>query len=255
MSILPKLLAIYKEGGWETLTGYSPYHFGGSGDVPFTIFLNRTTKRLTGNHGLALQEIMFLEHFSSYLEPKRILVVGNAFGWSTLALALIFPQARVVGIDPMEDGNAVTNELASRHGLNAVAVKGESPGDVASICADHLNGPCDLVLIDAIHTSEAVVTDFEACLRCAHEGTVFVFHDAINWGLLDGFQNVCTAHHMSGQVLTRTPSGMAIAYRNIPADLRTYIEAFADDPGLYHQYREWVLKQQAGKPSAAPGKS
>jgi predicted O-methyltransferase YrrM len=198
---------------------------------------------------------MFLEHFSSYLEPKRILVVGNAFGWSTLALALIFPQARVVGIDPMEDGNAVTNELASRHGLNAVAVKGESPGDVASICADHLNGPCDLVLIDAIHTSEAVVTDFEACLRCAHEGTVFVFHDAINWGLLDGFQNVCTAHHMSGQVLTRTPSGMAIAYRNIPADLRTYIEAFADDPGLYHQYREWVLKQQAGKPSAAPGKS
>ena len=255
MSILPKLLAIYKEGGWETLTGYSPSHFGGAGDVPFTAFLSLTTKRLMGHRGLALQEIMFLEHFRSYLEPKRILVVGNAFGWSTLALALIFPQARVVGIDPMEDGNAVTNELASRHGLNVIAVKGESPGDVASICAAQLHGPCDLVLIDAIHTSEAVVTDFEACLRSGHEGTVFVFHDVISWGLFDGFERVCTSHRMSGQILTRTPSGMAIAYRTIPEGLLAYTEAFAGDPMIYRQYREWVLKQQAVKASATPSES
>jgi hypothetical protein len=255
MSILPKLLAIYKDHGWDILTGYSPYHFGGSGSVPFTSFLNRGTKRLMGHQGLALQEIMFLEHFGSYFEPKRILVVGNAFGWSTLALALIFPEARVVAIDPMEDGNAVTNELASRHGLNALAVKGESPHDVAAICAAHLQGPCDLALIDAVHTNEAMAADFEACLPCGHEGTVYLFHDVIDWALLEGFQRICTSHHMSGQVLTRTPSGMAIAYQKIPDGLLAYIEVFTDNPALYQQYREWVLKQQAGKATAAPGQS
>jgi hypothetical protein len=254
MSILPKLLTIYKNHGWDILTGYSPFHFGGSGSVPFTSFLNRSTKKLMGHQGLALQEVMFLEHFSSFFEPKRILVVGNAFGWSTLALALIFPQAHVVAIDPMEDGNALTNELASRHGLNAIAVKGESPGDVASICTAHFKGPYDLVLIDAIHTNEAIEADFEACLPFGHDSSVYLFHDVIDWALLDGFQRICTSHRMSGQILTRTPSGMAIAYRKIPNDLLAYIEVFTDNPALYQQYREWVLKQQAGK-TTAPGQS
>src|SRR5262245_53996069 len=108
-TILPKLIAMYRASGLEPMTGYSSHFFGGYAYASCTTFVRDNAVR--GCNGLALQEIMFVEGLRDYLEPKRILVIGNSYGWSTLALALMFPQARVVGIDPVEEGNAITNEI------------------------------------------------------------------------------------------------------------------------------------------------
>jgi hypothetical protein len=248
MSILPKLIGLYKESGWEPLTGYSSYHFEGYMDAPFTALMKGD--RLVGHLGLALQEVMFLEHFNLYIKPRRILVLGNAYGWSTVALALIFPGANVVGIDPATEGNALTNEIAVRHGLAAIAISARSPEDVGAVCADHLGGTCDLALVDAIHTNDAIISDVRACVPYSHENTIFVFHDLINWGLVDGFQRVLSEHMLSGKVLTRTPSGMGVAFKKAPQDFQDYIAAFSDDANLFRAYRRWVIERRGDKAHA-----
>lgn len=240
MSILPKLISAYRSAGYDTLTGYNPYHFGGWMDAPFTRLVWKGD--LQGCPGLALQEVMMLEGFSDYLKPRNILVVGNAQGWSTLALSLIFPEANVVGIDPVPEGNALTNLIAEHERLRVKAVDGYSPQDVAGICAANLSGPLDLVLIDAVHSNEAVLTDFAACLPLAHENTVWVFHDVINWGLVEAITQIRAEHGLAGNILTRTPSGMAVLWKNAPADFQEYISAFCEDFNLYYGYRDLVLR-------------
>jgi predicted O-methyltransferase YrrM len=240
-SILPKLIDMYRKRGYETLTGYNPYHFNGYMDAPFTHFIDKDGVT-TAMFGLALQEIMFLEHFSDYMQPKKILVIGNSYGWSTLALALIFPQAAVLAIDPNEKGNVFTSQIATQHGLSVTAATGYSPQDVGALCDRHLADAVDFVLIDAVHDVPSMLADFGACYGKSHKDTVFLFHDVINWNLGVAFQKIRSDYSMEGYTLTRTPSGMAIAWKELKNDkFRDYIKVFADELGLFRSYRQAVI--------------
>ncbi len=240
MSIIPRLISIYRGAGLEPLTGYNPYHFNGYRDAPFTNFL-AADNRLVGVYGLALQEVMFIEGMKDLLRPRNILVIGNAHGWSTLALALIFPRARVAALDPGEEGNGITNELARRHKLNVVAATGYSPLDVPALRQQYLTAPADLVLIDAIHENDAVLADFAAVSAQSQPNAVYVFHDVMNWNLEKAFLAIKTDNKLEGHILTRTPSGMAIAWRNGSASFSDYVSAFTEDPGLYQSLRNFYV--------------
>lgn len=247
MSILPKLISLYRGAGYEPVTGHNPLHFGGWGDAPFTRFVKDNA--VHGIAGLALQEIMFLEGLAGCMAPKRILVIGNAFGWSTIALALIFPDAVVVALDPGEEGNMVTRAVAAAGGLRITVETGYSPQGVAAQCVPGLGGPADLILIDAVHTNEAVLTDFAACLPLIHDETVVLFHDVVNWGMIDAFNQIRRDNQLEGHVLTRTPSGMAVVWRRASAALRDYVAVFTDDPQLLPRYRVSMLRTH-GKAAA-----
>lgn len=241
MSILPKLMKAYRDQGLTPLTGYNPAHFNGFSDAPFTQFLNQD-KQLVGFLGLALQEIMFLESLGGVLSPKNILVIGNAHGWSTVALSLIFPQAKVVAIDPGVDGNALTNRIAAACGLNMRAVEGYSPQAVAPVVAEHLNGKPDLVLIDAVHTNEAIIDDFTACRAVASDDAIWLFHDVINCSLVDGVNRIREISGLTVQVLTRTASGITVAYGNAPQDFIDYVECFTDaNMNAFRAYRRMAI--------------
>jgi hypothetical protein len=230
-SIVPRLFGIYRASGYEPITGYSPFHFFNVRDVPFTTFLK--DKNFWGCPGIALQEIMFLEQFADFISPQRILVIGNAFGWSTLALALMFPNAKTVAIDPNAHGVNFTNELITKNGLAARAVVGRSPEDVAVVVRDQLGGPADFSLIDAIHTNEAVTADFAAVRSVATDHAHFLFHDVINWNMIGGFKSILAKHNLKGKVFTRTASGMALAYRNITPAFENYLDCFTESAGLF----------------------
>ena len=243
--MLPKLMSLYRKAGYEPLTGYNSYFFQNYLTAPFTKLFKGGTA--TGDWGLALQEVMFLEHFNHYLKPKTVLVVGNAQGWSTIALSLIFPEARVVGIDPAPEGNALTNEIAKANGLKVTAVNGASPGDVKAIVDQHLGAPLDFVLIDAMHLHDNVIADFAATQALASETTVTAFHDILIWSLVDAFNTLCGQWKMQGRVLTRTPSGMAVAWKSAPAEFVDYLGAFCEDPNMYRSYRRVVLDTMIDK--------
>lgn len=252
MSIVPKLIALYRNAGYEPVTGHNPHHFSGWPDAPFTKFIKNQT--LYGVAGLALQEVMFLEGLAPRMAPKRILVIGNAYGWSTIALSLIFPDATVAAIDPGEEGNALTNLIAKTNQLPVTVETGYSPQGVAELCDRVLGGAADLILIDAIHTNEAVLIDYEACKGVSHDGTVVIFHDVINWDLIDSVKRIISENDMDGYILTRTPSGMAITWKQASDDLQEYVKAFTDDPALFKQYPKRMISLYVDKISGTLNK-
>ncbi|HEY1719745.1 MAG TPA: class I SAM-dependent methyltransferase [Magnetospirillaceae bacterium] len=249
MSILPKLFQLYVDAGYQPLTGYNSYFFQNYRAAPFTKLVKGG--QATSEWGLALQEIMFLEHFGTYLKPKRVFVIGNAEGWSTIALALTFPDGKVVGIDPNSPGNQLTNQIARKNGLTVQAVDASSPGDVKAVCDQFLDGPIDLALIDGVHQPENMVVDFEAVQARAAPDAIFVFHDVMIWNLVDTFHALREKHGLQGRILTRTPSGMAVAWRTASPDFVAYIEAFTEAPNVFKSYRRLVLDHQVDRLYAA----
>jgi hypothetical protein len=219
MSVFLDLLSLYEGEGITVQTSLSPGHFPGfnSQDIPFT-YMFRDGEPLSEGGGIAFAEIAFLEHLFAVIHPRRLFIVGNAFGWSTLALAILNPEARIVAIDfcPTEieeEGIAFTNEMGARLGLDVRARKGKSPDNVAAVAAAELDGPVDFALIDGWHTNEAQRADFEAVKAVADADCVYLFHDVINLLLAEGFAAIAADNpgHFSS-LLFRTPSGMAISY-------------------------------------------
>jgi hypothetical protein len=230
-TILPKLFAIFREAGHEPLTGYSTFHFP-TRDAPFTVFLK--DGKPVGCPGLALQEVMFIEHFRHYIQPNRIFIVGNALGWSTVALALTFPNALTVAIDPDRAAVEWTNDLLARNKLSAVAVQGRSPDEVGAVVQRHLEGPIDLSLIDAIHTNDAIIADFAVVHALSAKNAIHLFHDVINWRMLPGFNRILADHDLRGRIFLRTPSGMALAYAGITPEFASYLDCFTG-PDVFHE--------------------
>ena len=240
VTILPKLFSIFRGAGYQPLTGYSPSHFYNCREAPFTHFLHEN--QLRGCPGLALQEIMFIEQFRDFVAPKRILIVGNALGWSTIALALVFPAAKTVAIDIDTDGIDFTNRLIATHGLSARAVTARSPDDVAVVVREHLGGLIDFSLIDAVHTDEALLADFAAVHAMSDQRAFYLLHDVINWNMTAGVQTLVTRYELTTKILTRTASGMALAYKALSPEFEAYLECFAEPAGVFAKLRNAYLE-------------
>jgi hypothetical protein len=236
MSVFLDLLSLYEGEGITVQTSLSPGHFPGfnSQDIPFT-YMYRDGVQLAEGGGIAFAELAFLEHLFAVIHPRRLFVVGNAFGWSTLALAILNPGARIVAIDfcpteVEEEGLEFTNKMAARLGLDVRARKGKSPGDVAAIVDAEMGGPVDFALIDGWHTNEAQRADFEAVKTCAGDDCVYLFHDVVNLLLADGFAAIAKDNPaLYSSLLFRTPSGMAISYpAALDAALGPIVGAFTE---------------------------
>jgi len=215
MTAFTRLLDIYHRAGFQVRTGLNPYQFDNHRDAPFTA-LYRDGQILPTGGGVAVQEIYFFETLFEEYHPKRIFVIGNAFGWSTLLLALLNPAARVVALDCgiegawAKAGIDLTNRIAAAEGLPARVVFGTSPQDVDSVVAEHL-GSVDFAFIDGLHTNEQQEKDSDAVRKCASADCVYVAHDVINWHMLDGFERIAAkSPGMIARILIRTPSGIGV---------------------------------------------
>ena len=246
MSVFVDLVALYEGAGFTVQSSLSPAHFPGTNgaDVPFSYLFGPNGRACKGG-GIALAEIAFFESLCERARPKRIFIIGNAFGWSTLALALINRSARVVAIDycprPEEEhGLEVTNMLARLAGLDARAIKGQSPDNVAAICAREFDGPVELAFIDGGHTNAQQSLDFAACRAVATEGTVYVLHDVINFGMVESFVEIARDNpDLIASLLLRTPSGMGICYPATRAvELAPVVRAFTETEPRAQALRE-----------------
>jgi predicted O-methyltransferase YrrM len=244
MSVLPKLLRIYSDRGFEIQTGLSPGHFFGD-PLVVTTHLFRGDDDVETGRGIALPEIHFFEILIDALAPRGILTIGNGFGWSSVAISLMEPDARHIVIDgcQQEDGGsfgqALTNQIAREEGLNLEVVQGWSPRDVAAIVKDRLTTPVDLVFIDGEHTDDQIVRDYVACSRVASDRCVMTFHDVLNHRMTAGFEAISkAAEGMKARLLYRTPTGIGAIY---PVDsnpcVAAAVESFYEEPGRVEALR------------------
>ncbi|MBL6935283.1 MAG: class I SAM-dependent methyltransferase [Alphaproteobacteria bacterium] len=216
MPILNRLVDVYEKRGFEIATGLNASHFDDFTAAPFT-WLMRDGRSFTNGLGITIGEVYFLECLLADLAPLRIFVIGNSFGWSTLALALLAPQAKVVAIDAGFDENSLegislTNRIASEEGLDVTVVEATAPQDVAAVIAEHLDGAVDFALIDGKHTNEQIVLDFDAVRACAAPHCAYLFHDVFEFSLQQGFSQNQDTSGLSGGILRGTTSGMGLLY-------------------------------------------
>ncbi len=243
MSVIVDLVNLYEDAGFEVQSSLSTAHFPDLDPltIPFTYMFGEDgydynpNGQMTPGGGIAFAEICFLEALCETIRPKSVFVIGNAFGWSTLALGLINPTARIVAIDicwRMNEvrGLEVANILGKRAGLDIRALKGESPQDVAPICAREFAAPVDLVFVDGGHTPKQQTIDFNACRAVGSADCVYVFHDVVNFEMIESFVGITqSSPDLAGSLLMRTPSGMAICYpKSRAGELASVIRAFSE---------------------------
>ena len=216
MPILKRLTGLYESRGIHISTGLNPCHFGNLPQANFTWFI-KDGASLTNGLGIAMQEVYFLECLFEGLRPRNLFIIGNSAGWSSFALALLNPAARVVAIDAGFDQNALegiefTNRVAREEGLDLRAVQAVSPDGVAAVAASQLAGAIDFAFIDGYHSAEQVVRDFVALRAHADPGCVYLFHDVHEFKLQSGLDEIARLSGLTWQLLLGTPSGMAVVY-------------------------------------------
>ena len=217
MPILDALEALYRSRGHEILNGLPP-EFSSLPYTEFTYVVSRE-QRTSGALGIAPSEIFVLEHVFRDWHPRTILVIGNSFGWSTLALALLNPRARVIALDAALDNFTrawvdETNALAQAASLNVLAVAGSSPQDVPATLLNDGVDTLDFVFVDGHHSNDQLVEDYTATVPFSSAGTVWLFHDVEYWDLREGVETVRTRGNLQAHRLLRTASGMAALLRD-----------------------------------------
>jgi hypothetical protein len=243
MPIIGRLAALYQSRGIDLATGLNPSHFGGYPAAASTWFI-RDDRSLTNGLGIALQEVYFLECLFAGFRPRRLFAIGNAIGWSTLALALLNPEARVLAIDAgldqnADEGIAFTNRVAREEGLPVTAVAARSPEGVAGVLAEHAMVPIDFAFIDGFHSVDQIALDFNAIRAHAAADCLYLFHDVANYALEPGLDRIAAASGLAWQLLLGTTSGMALVYdpAHRPAALDD-IAPFIASPGALAVVRE-----------------
>jgi len=243
MPIIGRLTAIYRSRGIEIATGLNPSHFDDFPLAPFTWFL-KDGESLTNGLGIALQEIYFLECLFARYRPAHLFAIGNAMGWSTLALGLLNPQGKVLAIDAGLDRNSLagidfTNAAALQEALPVTVLRGRSPEDVGQVIGEQAMLPIDFAFIDGHHSTEQVAFDFGALRPHAAANCVYLFHDVATFALAPTIERLAADNRLSSRLLPGTNSGMALVYdpRDCPL-LLDDIAPFAAAPAVLQTIRE-----------------
>jgi predicted O-methyltransferase YrrM len=232
MSKFVEAIKLYKRYGYDVKTGLNPYHFNGKAPLyyPFTfLFRINTVNELETGGGISPVEVYLLESLSSVYKSKNIFIIGNAFGWSTIVMALCFPNAKIVAIDAGIEGKdnmfgiELTNHIAKYENLNCIVEYGFSPQNTKEVIDKHFKDQkLDLVFIDGLHTNRQLLKDFYGVVDFCYEKTIFLFHDVINWKMKKAFlriKNYLKQH--DSMLLYRTTSGMGVS---IPKDIHQSIK-------------------------------
>ena len=123
------------------------------------------------------------------LRPDRVLEIGIRYGGGARIIASALADnehGRAVGIDPAPRGFSVP--VKHLHGRYE-RIEGYSP-EITPEAIRKLGGGPDLVLIDALHTGDAVYADFMGVLPHLAEGAHVLFHDAYHQGIASAIDQI-----------------------------------------------------------------
>lgn len=240
--LFARLVELYESRGVGIRSSISPFFLEKISNHPdedgLATYLIEEGKNIAfAGGGIGMSEVGLLEDMGQLIAPRRVFGIGCSFGWSTIALALAFPRAKVVAIDAGWGegvrGVAFTNELARAHGLNVTAKIASSPEGVAPTVAAEFDGPIDFVFVDADHTDKAQYADFQAVRPHCAPDAVYLFHDVLLCGMTQSFERIWRdlGNEYRPRILTRTLTGMGVLTRasadpRLERLLDTYVDRY-----------------------------
>ena len=247
-SVFAELYKRYKDEGLDVYGGFSPFL---TGFLPRTgNYIARCATFLSTSAGISNDEAMLIHGLCEQLVPKRILVIGNSYGFSTLFLALTCPDAKIIAFDKYRtEGINVTNRLL--HGLSGKeVVQASTPEDIAILINSKLGG-VDFVLVDAVHTNEMQTAEFEILNEYLSSRSIVVFHDVLSCGLLSSFNHLKAKYseHVF-RLISKSSTGIGICIKGEQDErLRNFLDYFSPDEEKIFNFN--CLMLQHGNNSAA----
>lgn len=208
-----KVLEAYQRHGYRLLLG-----------TPDRLVtkLGRGGRIIEASAGLSLSDILVFQWIAEITPWQRVLIIGNAFGFSTFVLASLCPGCYVDAIDAETEGSenrlgsALTYKIASEDFPGVSLTIGFSPQDLPKACRFN---EYDTILIDGYHTNKQLIADFGGVRKlCAENGVVYC-HDVGIARMRSGWWHIKTELLEVGDEafdLHFTSSGSTIVVRGNP---------------------------------------
>ena len=226
-AVFSELNKRYKAEGLEVYGGFSPFLTG---------FLQRTGNYiardgtfLSTSAGISNDEAVFMHGLCEQLSPKRILIIGNSYGFSTVFLSLTCPDAKLIAFDKYRtEGIKTTNRLLA--GLSSKeVVQASTPEDIPRLIDNKLGGEVDFVLIDAVHTNDMQTEEFNVLNRFLASSSVVVFHDVLSCGLLPSFNQLRLRYSdYDFRLISKSSTGIAVCIKGEQNErLKDFLDYFS----------------------------
>lgn len=225
--VFSKMNSLYRSLGLQILGGYSSYLVQPINGAQFNFVADDTSLKSTSG-GIANDEATFLYGICRFIKPKKILVIGNSYGVSTLFLSLVNLDSDLVALDKFRvNGNKITRELLKEFG-NKTVIEGSTPEDLVAIIDRYLGGTIDFCLIDAVHTNEVQTAEFKILQHYMSKTSVIVFHDVISTNLTESFNQLKDINKaFEFRLATKTSSGLGLAIKgDLDLEFQNYLAYF-----------------------------
>ncbi len=149
---------------------------------------------------------MFLEILANIREPKHILELGTAIGYSTLILAIAAPQARIITVDSSREWQEEAEDNLERAGVkNVEFVKGDAIEYLKSSKEEF-----DFIFLD-IQKSEYIKA-LPHCIERLSKGGVLAADNAL-WEEVEGYNKACGKDGRLLHVVVPLEDGMAVSLK------------------------------------------
>ena len=227
--VFTQLRKRYKDNGMEVYGGFSP--FISTSNFGLCNFIEKDDVLLSSSGGIANDEAMLMHCMCQALEPKKILVIGNSYGFSTLFLSLTNPESTLVAFDKFRvKGIELTSKLVK--GLpEKHVIKASTPDDIPHIIDKYFDGNVDFVLIDAVHTNEMQSREFMILDEFISSSGTVIFHDVLSCNLLPSFYQLRNSFNdYKFKILHKSSTGMGVAVKNeVAPKLKDFLDYFSMD--------------------------
>lgn len=139
-------------------------------------------------------DVELLLLLSKLYTPISIYGVGNAFGYSTIAMGKIFKDVPLDIIDAEIEGvgnhfgSVITRQIAKENKMDLNLFIGFSPKDTFKClrCDEY-----DLVFIDGLHTNDQLYYDFIGIYARLSPKCILILHDVKLCNLYEGIDRIC----------------------------------------------------------------
>lgn len=212
----PTVIKAYSELGYKL-------HVGNNNYFPAQLLRADGTPLNTGG-GMCVEDITFWSFLSYVWQPSGVYIIGNAFGYSALNIAALFPKAAIDVIDAETEGDdniegsMLTRAIAEKHFPNLKLYKGFSPQDLNRARRSG-NQQYDACVVDGFHHPEQLKKDFIGMKVFLKDRALVYFHDAGTFNLHAAVEALAEEYRSEGwryYKLDFVPFGVAILCRNLP---------------------------------------
>lgn len=136
-------------------------------------------RNLASRSLMPVEKAILLFQLSHWLRPEKVLELGTSFGLTTAYLAKAFPSEITTfeGVSPIADKANALWESLDIYSIDS------RTGKVEEMLPDFLQDPenhPDLAIVDADHSFESTIRNFNLLATVAKDGTCIVFDD-IYW--------------------------------------------------------------------------